>query len=461
MEEVEVRLNNFLFNSGVLGFYRIIENVGKLDLIKAEGNSLKIKKEVFENFEKDYIKTMLDKFGKDTRWYTITERKEKIKELDLSKKEDLQILDDYYKFAKKAIESNSYKAGYEIAKDTENPYEYIEKVKNDKNNETMKESLLKLTNYLSKHKEIYCMKDIMYNKINMFWESVAFFNSSKIRNNIEEEYKNAFVSPVLKYLSKVQKSDYDCIECGNSVSKSDASSLSFLKDTGVDINRKKSGFWNFNEDAFICPICNLIYSCVPLGFYIVGKNSIFVNQSNSIEMLKKDNEIIEEHMSMEKQWLEKQEYNLFIKLLNRFENRTNKEIGENEIHNIQVVKRKQVDKDKVVYEFNMVSKEKLKIFNKQKENFEKLVGKYIYKENEAISIYEEALSNFLEGRNQYRLLDFLINETENNLANTQYSRYIVEIQISSMKGDKMEEQEIQELTKRIMGARKRFKNESF
>ena len=206
MEEVEVRLNNFLFNSGVLGFYRIIENVGKLDLIKAEGNSLKIKKEVFENFEKDYIKTMLDKFGKDTRWYTITERKEKIKELDLSKKEDLQILDDYYKFAKKAIESNSYKAGYEIAKDTENPYEYIEKVKNHKNNETMKESLLKLTNYLSKHKEIYCMKDIMYNKINMFWESVAFFNSSKIRNNIEEEYKNAFVSPVLKYLSKVQKS---------------------------------------------------------------------------------------------------------------------------------------------------------------------------------------------------------------------------------------------------------------
>lgn len=463
MEEVEVRLNNFLFNSGVLGFYRIVENVGKLDLIKAEGNTLKIKKEVFDNFEKDYIKTMLDKFGEDTRWYTITERKEKIERLDLTKKEDLQILDDYYKFAKKAIESNSYKAGYEIAKvkDTENPYEYIEKVKNDKSSETMKECLLKLTDYLSKHKEIYCMKDIMYNKINMFWESVAFFNASKIRNNIEEEYKNAFVSPVLKYLSKVQKSDYDCIECGNSVSKSDAASLSFLKDTGVDINRKKSGFWNFNEDAFICPICNLIYSCVPLGFYIVGKNSIFVNQSNSIEMLIIYNKEIERHLQMEKQGIEKQEYNLFIKLLNRFENQTNKEVGKNEIHNIQVVKRKQVDKDKVVYEFNMVSKEKLEIFKKQKENFEKLVGKYIYKENEVISIYEEVLSNFLEGRNQYRLLDFLINETENNSANTQYSKYIVEIQISSMKGDKMEEQEIQELTKRIMGARKRYENEPF
>ena len=103
MEEVEVRLNNFLFNSGVLGFYRIVENVGKLDLIKAEGNTLKIKKEVFDNFEKDYIKTMLDKFGEDTRWYTITERKEKIERLDLTKKDGKWLLDKLSKTDKEKI----------------------------------------------------------------------------------------------------------------------------------------------------------------------------------------------------------------------------------------------------------------------------------------------------------------------------------------------------------------------
>jgi len=33
MEKLEIRLNNFLFNSGVLGFYKIIENVQKTGLI--------------------------------------------------------------------------------------------------------------------------------------------------------------------------------------------------------------------------------------------------------------------------------------------------------------------------------------------------------------------------------------------------------------------------------------------
>ena len=34
MDKIEIRLNNFLFNSGVLGFYKIIENVGKTELIE-------------------------------------------------------------------------------------------------------------------------------------------------------------------------------------------------------------------------------------------------------------------------------------------------------------------------------------------------------------------------------------------------------------------------------------------
>ena len=33
MDKVEVTLNNFLFNSGILGFYRIIENTKKENLI--------------------------------------------------------------------------------------------------------------------------------------------------------------------------------------------------------------------------------------------------------------------------------------------------------------------------------------------------------------------------------------------------------------------------------------------
>ena len=59
MEEVRIRLNNFLYNSGILGFYRILENMGKIDYVQEEGNSIIVQKAAFEYFEDDYIQTML------------------------------------------------------------------------------------------------------------------------------------------------------------------------------------------------------------------------------------------------------------------------------------------------------------------------------------------------------------------------------------------------------------------
>lgn len=462
MEEIEVRLNNFLFNSGVLGFYKIIQNSNKLDLIKLEGNAVKINPQIFENFETDYIEAMLHIFGQDTRWYTIIDSKARIQALDIADKEDAKKLEDFYKFLKKSLESASYKAGYEIAKekDDENPYIYIEEIKEKKSNEIMKENVLKMIDYLKRHKEIYCMKDIMYGKIQMFWENVAFLNKTANTKDIKEEYKKAFVIPVQNYLEKNQKSEYNCIECGNVVGKSDSSSLSWLKDTGVDIARKKSAFWNFKEDAFICPICSLIYSCVPLGFAIIGNNSIFINQNESIKDLIDSNQVVEENNDMERQNLEKIQYHLFIKLLNKFKNLTNEKMYENEIENIQVIKRKTLEKDKVKYEFNTISRNKMKAFEKSTKDFEKLVDKVIYIDKNPLIIYEEVISNFLENRNQYRLLEKLIREKENNNTNINYLDNILNIQINSEGGkDLEEEKEIKEMKEKIRQAGYMLKKE--
>lgn len=462
MEEIEIRLNNFLFNSGVLGFYKILENSNKLDLIKSEGNTIKIDPKVFENFETDYIEAMLHTFRQDTRWYTITDSKARIQGLDISDKEDAKKLDDFYKFLKKSLESASYKAGYEIAKikDDENPYKYIEEIKEQKTKEIIKENTLKIIDYLKKHKEIYCMKDIMYGKIQMFWENVAFLNKTANTKDIKEEYKKAFVIPVQEYLEKRQKSEYNCIECGNVVGKSDSSSLSWLKDTGVDIARKKSAFWNFKEDAFICPICNLIYSCVPLGFTIVGNNSIFINQSESIKDLVDSNQVIEGINDMERQKLEKIQYHLFIKLSNQFKEKQDKEMYEKGIENIQVIKRKMLEKDKLKYEFNIISRDKMNAFKKSNNDFEQLVDKVVYIDKKPFIIYEEVISNFLGNINQYRLLDKLIREIENNNANINYLNNILNIQINS-EGEKdlEEEKEIKEMKEKLRQAGYMLKKE--
>lgn len=126
MEKITITLNDFLFNSGVVGFQKILELQEKEDLIESKGNTLIVDTQAFEEFDKDYIQAMLETFEKDTRWYKLTSsaKTEAIQKLDLQQKEQIKQLEEYIAEVKKAIESNSYKAGLEIIqkeKQTDDP----------------------------------------------------------------------------------------------------------------------------------------------------------------------------------------------------------------------------------------------------------------------------------------------------------------------------------------------------
>ena len=41
MEEITIRLNDFLFNSGILGFIKVVENAEKEGLIETKANTIK------------------------------------------------------------------------------------------------------------------------------------------------------------------------------------------------------------------------------------------------------------------------------------------------------------------------------------------------------------------------------------------------------------------------------------
>lgn len=180
-----------------------------------------------------------------------------------------------------------------------------------------------------------------------------------------QEYKTYFVDPLVGYLEKQGKSDYRCIQCGNLVSKSQSYSMGWLNDVGVDIARKQSGFWEYHADTILCPICNLIYSCAPLGFCVIGSNGVFVNNNSSFEMLRQDNNMTDLIEDME------QTINVgkvMQKVISNYLNQSNqlalekKEIKE--IDNIQVIKK---SKDK--YELNTISRDKLEIFHKAQKIF--------------------------------------------------------------------------------------------
>lgn len=395
MEEFTLRLNNFLFNSGILGFYRVLHNAEKNDLMEIQGNCLIVKKSAIDNFEEDYINAMIDTYEEGTKWYTIVSLKEIVRQID----EDSKQLESIYTQIKKAIESASYKSAYEsIEKNSEeNIYEILKSIKAENDFETKKKLIVKIIEHLEKNKKVYCMKDIIYTKINCFWENVSFLNRSANKKDIKEEYKKTFVSPVQSYLNQSKKSDYRCIECGNEVSKSEASGMSWLKDIGVDMNRKKSGFWNFNEDMFLCPICNLIYSCVPLGFYMVGSNGIFINNNDSFMALKRDNQI---NNRDEKISLEGAFHRTIYNYINRMSQIGNEKKAKFEPKNIQVIKRIG-SKDNQYYEFNILSKDKLEILKKASNQFECLVNS---------NIYQEVLANLIYNQKQYNLIARLLKQ---------------------------------------------------
>lgn len=447
MEEITVRLNDFLFNSGVLGFYRVLQKADKEELMQIEGNSIKITKEMIEEFTKDYIDCMLKTYEEDTKWYTIISKKERIKGLKVEEQEQATQLEEQYKFIKSSMESASYKSGFEIIKskvETENPYEYIDQLKKEKDVEIRKTTILKIIEHIEKNKRVYCMKDIIYTKINCFWSNVSFLNRNANKNDIEEEYQKVFVAPAIEYIEASRKSDITCIQCGNNISKKEASGMSWLNDVGVDVNRKKSGFWNFKEDTYICPICNLIYSCIPLGFTMIGSNGIFVNNNESIKVLCQHNNILTVEENTREEIFENAYGKVITNLINQTDQLANEKMSKYELHNIQVIKRIGA-KDNQKYEFNMISKDKLEILKNTTKYFKQLLG---------TNLYQEVLNNVIEGRKQYDIIARLLQENRNISA----IKNILFIQSNCIGGKNMQnrDERIEEMIQEGIGLKKYF-----
>ena len=80
---------------------------------------------------------MINTFEKDTKWYTIVSKKEWIRNINIEEKDQVNKLEEEYKFIKKSMESASYKSGYEILKNSEeNPFKIIDILKKEKDLES-------------------------------------------------------------------------------------------------------------------------------------------------------------------------------------------------------------------------------------------------------------------------------------------------------------------------------------
>ena len=445
MADVEVKLNDFLFNAGVVGFCKVLDYANKP--FKKTGNKVIFDEEVIVDFEKDYINAMIDEFKEDTVWNEIIQEGKNIKHLNLEVDEEQKILIDFFKKINEKLDRASYKSGVEIIKnygDDFEVYEIFKKAKEEKNLDTKKDYIEQVLEYVKKYKEVFCMKDIIYTKIDKFWQNVSFLNSQKNKEDIGQEYRTTFVEPAIKYIETDKKGNLCCISCGSKITKTIGKSMAWIKDVGVDFNRKTSMFWNFNPDIFICPICSVIYSCVPLGFSMIGQDGIFINSNENIDFLidvnnteKARTYIIEKDSS--KSSIDSISNNIFYKLLKLSEQEDNVLKVKNEIENIQVIRRKVIDRDNQKYIFNLISKDKLNVFRNTESNFESLIN-IVFKTNEGyLNIYEEVLHNFLENKKQYNLLNKILYSGLKDNKSISFIYHILIINLNCIGGRSVEE----------------------
>ncbi|WPZ19207.1 type I-B CRISPR-associated protein Cas8b1/Cst1 [Geobacillus subterraneus] len=271
-------------------------------------------------------------------------------------------------------------------------------------------------------------RNIIYDLISHYWEGVSFLHKGANKSNMYETYHHYFINPVLRYVEEMQSErykryKYQCFTCGNKISSlSSAYELTWIHKTGVDSARKSSHFWNYQSDAYICPICNFVYSCVPAGFTFLQGKGIFINENLSVRKLCDINKMAIENVERFEE-LEQKSYYYILDSLGQ----ASLDKAEKEIQNIQVVKMDTLG-GSTRYTFNILSRERLRIISKNRDRLKSLIGMYIKEDKYYINLHEEVIKRLYENRNQYDLIDklfrMLVNGKFNSIATIRHILYI-------------------------------------
>lgn len=444
---VTVTLNGFLLNAGVIGLIKMFDfarlqfdDAGCTEGVDYEidGQSLHISRDFLlsRNLADLYVRSMVYYMGDDTKFSKVMNRKSQLdklyEEVNTDDKGWVKKADEIFKEFVEMLSKASFKSGYEIL----SKYEDVTSPTSDMVTNLKKagDYMLKKELYDELHllleqekvKEVLIFKELMYSKINLFMEGVSFFEKSKSRNDITQCYRDSFVEPLIDELKTTKKKEKRCIDCGELASKT--LSMSFLVDVTDDVNRKKSYYWNCNPDAFLCPLCNFVYSFAPLGFHYLAGDAVFVNNNSSIDLLNSWVSRLDDNEG-------DSEKNPWFKVYNVFTSEKTKDLH-NRINNVQVVIR---DNRFRKYILNNIDKNVVGILDDCKPHLDYIKSRYVKDGEDYINVYQEAVEHVVKRRSLYGLISRLIRISLKDGTDPDCAFSLVQIEIRSGGGEKMAE----------------------
>lgn len=468
MEEnnmITLTLGDWLYNSGLVGFIKILEYSKDEVIYKEQEVLFNIK--ALDNFEEKYFNYFINKYEKKLSWSRIVSFKESIDNWEQENfnnfnEVSLNNLNDKIDFFKNVVKSNSHVAAYELIsekKDILNLGKLLKKIKLKKKEkianrlEEIKETIELMKEIidfysLEESKKYISAKNIIYTVIKNAWEGVSFLNIQAKEKDMYKNYKNYFLEDCIEYLDTAKEQYiYNCSTCNRPIKNLDIE-MNFLNNMGFDTSRKPSTVWNYNNDISICPLCRLVYSCVPAGFIYVYDKGIFINNNSNIKDLVRIADKIEIEILKEESFNSNTTFKSLISALIKENNSSIKY----ELADIQVV-RYEAGK----YRFNLLSKKMLEVLYNSKEELNRIIMAG-YKDGDLYNrLYEMVIKRLLNNENLFLLIHKLFIIKIKNSNKDTYFKYkeiqeIIKINFNFLKGAGYMEGQEKNILKTYSGA---------
>lgn len=443
----ELRLNDFLFNAGVVGLLRIFhydDVYGDgceqgVDYI-IDGQSLYVSNDYLMSRDIGdlFVRAMVHYLGPTTKFERDLEKRSLLDVLYAEPKpEDKQwrsSVDSLYKDFVEMLTKNSFKSGYVILSGLGVDFPFVElalTIKQEADYLRKKERYDKLWTCLQEEKvrEILIFKDLLYSVIRMFYadnkgNGAAFLSKREIEPTVA--YHDKFIEPLRHSLTdRKSKSIIHCITCGTPAEKKLAAPVTLFVDTADDLGKKKSYYWNCNPDAHLCPLCTFVCSLAPLGFTYLGNDGVLVNNNCDVETLWGFANAIAEKT-------EGDNSRTWFKLYNSFTSEKISHLSE-KVTNIQVIIR---EKNNERYRLNTVDKATVLVFKSRLKDFQSLKSRFIKDSGGFLNVYQLVVENVLTRRNQYSLMTRLIRASlSGDVQQSGYIYTILRIQITQKGGE--------------------------
>lgn len=467
-------------NAAICGLVNILEE--DEDKIEIKPQSIVVKKEVFKNFEEDYFTYFAKQYEKLSSLTKVLSYED---EMNRHQREDFTHFDQkayerlqkYLADLKRYGESNSYLAVYPLVDSSVDIVSLIKKAKIDKlkkgefehNNIEIIDRIKSIYELLTEIFAYYHQEDVqrylaakiqIYSVINNGYNDVSFLNRQESKGDFYEKYHDYFVESMLSYLEDNHEKDkLSCTNCGHPIKKGDIS-YSFINQAGYDANRKQSNAWSFTNDLFMCPVCRLLYTCIPAGFTYVYNQGLFVNDNHSVRALLNANTGIRlDVLSLNK--TEVKAIDTYAALIRTLQDSMNRQ-HHRELQDIQVVRY-----ENERYYFNLLPKHILKTIDQSKDKLPELFNAGFILNGDYQSLYREIITRLMNNTNLFSLI-YQVLRTKGTggqvYANTYHIMKMIEINQNFLKEliqmEKLEKDELEKIRRDGYFLKKEYANKN-